>query len=185
MSALTDGHGIAMGQCSPSSPNSSEVDTVLSGHCFCVGKPHEEDHQMSDQATMQSQQAVQPSHSGAAHGFAVFAGVIMIMSGAFQAIAGLVGLFANEFYVATRNYVFQFDVTTWGVIHLVLGALLILAGFSVFSGRTWARVLGIILTGLSALGNFMFIPYYPFWSLLIIALDVLVIWALAVYHPKS
>ena len=141
---------------------------------------------MTNQATAQTQPVDQSSHeSGLAHGFAVFAGVIMIMSGAFQAIAGLVGLFANEVYVATRKYVFQFDVTTWGVIHLLVGLLVLFAGVAVMSGQTWARVIGIILAGLSALANFMFIPYYPFWSLLIIALDVFVIWALAVTHPKS
>ena len=139
---------------------------------------------MTNQAA-ESQQVTQSSHEGLAHGFAVFAGVIMIMSGAFQAIAGLVGLFANEFYVETRNYLFKFDATTWGVIHLLVGLLVLFAGVAVMSGQTWARVIGIILAGLSALANFTFIPYYPFWSLLIIALDVFVIWALAVYHPKS
>jgi hypothetical protein len=138
---------------------------------------------MTNQAT---QQVDQSSHSsGAAHGFVVFAGVIMIMSGVFQAITGLVGVFANEFYVATRNYLFQFDATSWGVIHLLVGLLVLFAGFAVMSGQTWARVVGIILAGLSALANFTFIPYYPVWSLLIIALDVVVIWALAVYHPNS
>jgi hypothetical protein len=138
---------------------------------------------MTNQAT---QQAARSSHSsGAAHGFVVFAGVIMIMSGTFQAVAGLVGLFANEFYVATRKYVLQFDVTTWGVIHLLVGLLVLFAGFAVIAGQSWARVVGIILVGLGALANFAFIPYYPFWSLLIIALDVVVIWALAVYHPNA
>ena len=138
---------------------------------------------MTNQAT---QEVAQSSHSsGAAHGFVVFAGVIMIMSGAFQAFAGLVGLFANEFSVSTRNYVLQFDATTWGVIHLLVGVLVLFAGFAVMRGQTWARVIGIILAGLSALANFTFIPYYPVWSLLIIALDVVVIWALAVYHPNS
>ena len=139
---------------------------------------------MTNQTTAQANQS---SHSsGAAHGFAVFAGVIMIMAGAFQAIAGLVGVFANEFYVATRNYLFQFDATSWGVIHLLVGLLVLFAGFAVISGKTWARVLGIILVGVSALANFTWIPYYPFWALLIIALDVIVIWALAVYHhPNS
>jgi hypothetical protein len=80
---------------------------------------------------------------------------------------------------------FQFDVTTWGWIHLLVGLLVLFAGIAVMSGQTWARAIGIILAGLSALANFVFIPYYPFWSLLIIALDVFVIWALAVYHPES
>jgi hypothetical protein len=140
---------------------------------------------MANQATARHQQVAQSSHgSGVAQGFAVFAGVLMIMSGAFQAFTGLVGLLTNEFYVATRNYVFQFDVTTWGWIHLLVGLLVLAAGVGVMAGQTWARVVGITLAGLSALANFAFIPYFPFWSLLIIALDVIVIWALAVYHPK-
>jgi hypothetical protein len=141
---------------------------------------------MTNQATTRPPQVAQSSHrNGLAQGFAVFAGVIMIMSGAFEALAGTVGLFANEFYVSTRNYLFQFDVTTWGWIHLLVGLLVLFAGIGVMSGQTWARVVGITLAGLSALANFAFIPYFPFWSLLIIALDVLVIWALAVYDPKS
>jgi hypothetical protein len=121
---------------------------------------------------------------GWAVGFIVFAAVMMIMGGVFQALAGLIAIFENEFYVATRNYLFQFDVTSWGWIHLVLGVIVALAGFSLLSGATWARAVGITLAALSAIANFLFIPYYPFWSLLIIALDVFVIWALAVHGGK-
>jgi hypothetical protein len=121
---------------------------------------------------------------GWALGFIVFAAVMMMMAGAFQALAGLIAIFENEFYVATRNYLFQFDATSWGWIHLILGVVVALAGFGLLSGATWARVVGITLAVLSAIANFLFIPYYPFWSLLIIALDVFVIWALAVYGGK-
>jgi hypothetical protein len=116
-----------------------------------------------------------------AAGFILFADVMMLMSGTFQALAGLVGIFQNEFYVATRNYLFKFDVTTWGWIHLVGGIIVALAGWGLLSGRTWARAVAITLAALSAIANFLFIPYYPFWSLLIIALDVFVIWALAAH----
>jgi len=116
---------------------------------------------------------------GWAIGFISFAAIIMIMTGVFQALAGLVAIFEDEFYVATPNYLFQFDATTWGWIHLLLGLVILAAGFGVLSGQTWARVVGITLAVLSAIANFLFIPYYPFWSLLIIAFDVLVIWALA------
>jgi hypothetical protein len=119
--------------------------------------------------------------SGWAVGFTVFAAIMMLMVGVFQALQGLVAIFENEFYVATRNYLFQFDATTWGWIHLVIGVLVAFAGWGLLSGRTWARALAITLAVLSAIANFLFIPYYPFWSLLIIILNVFVIWAVAAH----
>jgi hypothetical protein len=119
--------------------------------------------------------------SGMAVGFTVFAAIMMLMVGVFQALQGLIAIFENEFYVQTRNYLFQFDATTWGWIHLVLGLLVAFAGWGLLSGRTWARVVGITLAALSATANFLFIPYYPFWSLLIITLDIFVIWALTAH----
>ncbi len=101
--------------------------------------------------------------SGWAVGFILFAGVMMVMSGGFQAFAGLVALFENEFYVATRDYLFQFDATALGWIHLLGGLLIALAGLAVMAGQTWARVVGIIVAVLSALANFAFIPYSRSW----------------------
>jgi len=119
--------------------------------------------------------------SGTAVGFIMFAAIMMIMAGVFQALQGLVGIFENEFYVPTRNYLFQFDATTWGWTHLLIGLLVAFAGWGLLSGRTWARVAAITLAVLSAIANFAFIPYYPFWSLLIITLDIFVIWAVAAH----
>jgi hypothetical protein len=119
--------------------------------------------------------------SGWAVGFTVFAAVMMIMVGVWQALAGLIAIFQNEFYVPTRNYLFEFDVTAWGWIHLLVGALVAFAGWGLLSGQTWARVVGITLAALSATANFLFIPYYPFWSILIVAVNVLVIWALTAH----
>jgi hypothetical protein len=116
-----------------------------------------------------------------AAGFTIFAAIMMIMVGVFQALQGLIAIFENEFYVATRNYTFQFDATTWGWIHLVLGLIVAFAGWGLLSGQTWARVVGITLAALSATANFLFIPYYPFWSILIVAVNVLVIWALTAH----
>ena len=117
--------------------------------------------------------------SGWAVGFTVFAAIMMLMVGVFQALQGLVAIFENEFYVATRNYLFQFDATTWGWIHLLSGLVVAFAGWGLLSGRTWARAVAITLALLSAIANFLFIPYYPFWALLIITLNVFVIWAVA------
>ena len=119
--------------------------------------------------------------SGTAVGFILFAAIMMIMAGSFQALQGLIGIFENEFYVATRNYLFEFDATTWGWIHLIFGLVVAFAGWGLLSGRTWARVVAITVALLSALANFLFIPYYPFWSLLIITLDIFVIWAVAAH----
>ena len=116
--------------------------------------------------------------SGSAVAGYLFAGVIMIMVGTFQAIAGLAAIIEDEFFVKTPNYAFEVDVTAWGWIHLLLGLLVAFAGYALFAAKTWARVIGVTLATLSGIANFFFIPYYPFWAILIIALDVWVIWAL-------
>jgi hypothetical protein len=119
--------------------------------------------------------------SGWAVGFILFAAIMMIMVGVFQALQGLIAIFENEFYVATRNYLFQFDATSWGWIHLILGLIVAFAGWGLLSGRTWARVVALTLAVLSAIANFLFIPYYPFWALLLITLDIFVIWAITAH----
>jgi hypothetical protein len=118
------------------------------------------------------------SSSGWAVGFTAFAAMMMILIGFFQAAMGLVAVLNQDFYVATENYIFSFDVGTWGWIHLIWGVIVLLAGFAVLSGQTWARVVGIIIATVSALQAFAFIPYQPFWSIIVISLSVLVIWAL-------
>ena len=106
---------------------------------------------------------------------------MMIMIGVYQTIVGLAALLDDQFYVVTPAYAYRVDVTAWGWIHLFLGIFVVLAGWAVIAGRTWGRVVGVVMAVLSAIANFFFIPYYPFWSLLIIGLDVFVIWALCVY----
>ncbi len=116
--------------------------------------------------------------SGWAVGGVVFAATMMLVVGTFQMIAGLVAIFDDEFYVVGREYTFELDTTVWGWIHLLLGILLAVGGWALFARNAWAGVFAIVLASLSAIANFFFIPYYPFWSIVIIALDVWVIWAL-------
>ena len=118
------------------------------------------------------------STSGWAVGFTAFAAMMMILIGFFQAMIGLVAVFNQEFYVATEEYIFAFDVSTWGWIHLIWGIIVLIAGFSVLSGQTWARVVGTIIAIVSAIEAFAFLPYQTFWSIIVIALSVMVIWAL-------
>ena len=118
-------------------------------------------------------------------GMSAFAAIIMLMIGIFHAVQGLVALFANEIYLVGARYVFALDLTTWGWIHLLVGILLIAAGFGIRTGRLWARSVGIACAVLSMIANFLFIPYYPVWSLLVVALAFFVIWALCVYNEDA
>jgi hypothetical protein len=120
-----------------------------------------------------------------ATGFAMFAGVLMIIAGLWGVLAGIAAIFNDEVYLRTPAYVYSFDLTGWGWIHLILGAVVAAAGVGVVRGVTWAVVVGVTLASLSALVNFAFIPYYPIWSILIIALDVAIIWALATYRREA
>jgi hypothetical protein len=118
-------------------------------------------------------------------GLSLFAGIMMIITGVFNAMEGVVALARNEVYLATPRYIFAFDLTTWGWTQVVIGLVVLAAGFGVVTGQLWGRVVGITIALLSMLANFAFIPYYPVWSLLIIALDVFVIWALCVYNRDA
>jgi hypothetical protein len=121
----------------------------------------------------------QPDVSPLAHGAAVFAGVLMIVVGAFQAIEAFAAIVNDEYFVVLPNYVFALDLTVWGWIHLLLGLGLVAVGVFVLRGESWAWVAGIIVAAASAVLNFFWLPYSPWWALLIIGIDVLVIWALA------
>jgi hypothetical protein len=125
--------------------------------------------------------AARQEPSGWATGFTLFAGVMMIMAGMFQGFQGLVAILRDNFYVAVPDYLINVDVTAWGWVHLIGGIIVLLAGFALFRGALWARIVGITVALLSAVANFFFIPYFPIWSIVIIAVDVFVIWALAAH----
>jgi len=115
-------------------------------------------------------------------GWIVFAAFMMILVGSFQAIQGLVALFDDGFYLVRESgLVVEVNYNVWGTVHLLLGLLLLASGFGVMAGNIVARTVGVILAGLSALANMAFIGAYPIWSLIIITVDVLVIYALIVH----
>jgi hypothetical protein len=113
---------------------------------------------------------------------ALFAGVLMLVLGVYHALSGIAALIGDEVYVTSPDNAYTFDLTSWGWIHLVLGVLVAAGGGAVLSGRVWGRVVGIVVAALSMISNFVFLPYYPIWSLVMIPLCVAVIWALAVYR---
>jgi hypothetical protein len=112
-------------------------------------------------------------------GFTVLAAVLMMLSGLWSFLEGLVAIIKQSFFVSTANYTYQFSVHTWGWVHLGLGIVLFAAGACVLLGQAWAKVVGIVLAVFSGIANFMFLPYYPVWSIIVIAIDVFIIWALA------
>ncbi|WP_433788884.1 DUF7144 family membrane protein [Actinoplanes sp. CA-252034] len=119
-------------------------------------------------------------------GMVIFSGVIMMLLGSFQLIEGIVAIIRDEYYITTTaGLVVDFDYTVWGVFHATLGLLAMAAGIGVFLGQMWARVVGIGIAGMSALGNLLFLPAYPFWCAVVIAVDVLVIYALAVHGREA
>jgi hypothetical protein len=118
-------------------------------------------------------------------GLAMFAGAMMIVIGCWQALAGIAALVHDQAYVSTPNYIFAFDLTGWGWVHLLLGIVVAAAGVAVLRGQTWGRFVGIGVASLSLIANFLFLPYYPLWSILIIALDIAVVWALCVYRDEQ
>jgi hypothetical protein len=114
-------------------------------------------------------------------GYSVFAAVMLMIIGIFHVIAGIVALVEDQFYVVGQEYVFQFDVTTWGWIHLIVGIIVFLAGIGIFSGNVLARTVGVIVAAISVVANFLWLPYYPIWSIVMIAIGIGVVWALTAH----
>ncbi|MFD7666614.1 hypothetical protein [Streptomyces sp. NPDC059788] len=129
--------------------------------------------------------APEPHIRPLAIGGVVFAVCIMAVIGAYHAIAGLAAIIDHNFYRSQQDYAYDFSINGWGWLQLITGIVIATAAFHVFQGRTWARAVGIGVAVASALENFFFTPYYPVWSVIIIALDVLVIWSLATYGHRE
>jgi hypothetical protein len=117
-------------------------------------------------------------------GWVYFAGILMVINAVFAIISSLVALFNDELFVAGVNRLWIVDLTTWGWVHLLLGIILFFAGGAVMAGKMWGRVVGIILATIAAMVNFAFIPVYPIWSILMVVVSGLIIYAL-VAHGKE
>ena len=120
-----------------------------------------------------------------ATGLALFAGIMMVMIGVMDFFYGIMAVAEDDIYVKAPNYVFKFTTTGWGWIHIVVGVLLVVIGAGVLMGQGWARMCGIFVVAVAAVGNFLSMPYYPLWSLVLLALDIFVIWGLATSDPDE
>lgn len=118
--------------------------------------------------------------SGKAVGWIAFAGFMMILGGSFGMLAGLAALINPDSWTAVDS-IFEQSAETWGWWHLLIGAIVFFAGFGVFSGNVLARTVGVIVATISAISAFVWMPVYPIWGICLIAIDVMVIWALTAH----
>ena len=119
--------------------------------------------------------------SGWAIGWTAFAGFMMVLLGFWWIIAGLVAVINDSFFVVTQEWVFEFSTTTWGWIHLVLGGVILFSGFGLFSGNVMARTVGVLIGVVSGFAAFAWLPYYPVWAILFIAVSVAIVWSLTAH----
>jgi hypothetical protein len=115
---------------------------------------------------------------GATMGLTLFAAVVMMMSGFWNFLEGLAAVIRGSFFVTLPNYAFDLSVSSWGWFHLILGVVVAMAGVGLLTDRVWARVVGVVVVAISMIVNFLYIPYQPVWSIVVVALDLAVLWAL-------
>jgi hypothetical protein len=116
--------------------------------------------------------------SGAAVGLTILAATLMMVSGLLGFFYGLAGIIKGSFFVVLPNYAFSLSATAWGWWHLVIGAIVFVAGAALFTGHLWARIAGVFIASLAMVAYFVSLPYYPVWSVVVIALSAFIIWAL-------
>jgi hypothetical protein len=119
-----------------------------------------------------------------ATGGATFAGVLLLLNGILAVLQGIAAIAEDDVYARIGSYVYEINLTGWGWILLILGVIAACAGAGILSGAAWARAAGIALASLSLIAQFLFLPYQPVWSVIMMAIDVFVIWALASYEPE-
>ncbi|MFE9925614.1 hypothetical protein ACFYQA_29815 [Streptomyces sp. NPDC005774] len=121
-----------------------------------------------------------PARQEWATGLTVFAAVMLFLVGLLDLLRGIMAIAEDDVFVTTPHYVFEFDLTGWGWIHLVLGVIAVIVSIGLLRTATWARVTGVAIAGLVIIANFLSMPYYPLWSIVMITISGFIIWALCV-----
>ncbi|MBF6171939.1 DUF7144 family membrane protein [Nocardia blacklockiae] len=126
-----------------------------------------------------------PVRQGFAGGASIGAATLLLTVGLLSLFQGISAVADDDLFVAGAEYVYEFDATAWGWTHIVLGVILAVCSVGLVTGTAWGRGAAIGIAALSILANFLSLPYYPWWSILIIALDVVVIWAVTTWRPEG
>ncbi|WP_036510713.1 DUF7144 family membrane protein [Nocardia aobensis] len=125
-----------------------------------------------------------PVRQGFAAGTSIGAAVLLVTVGILSILQGISAVADDTLFVAGPDYVYKVDLTTWGWVHIGLGIVLVLCALGLMAGTAWGRGAAIGIAALSIIANFLWLPWYPWWSLIVIALDVVVIWAVATWRPQ-
>ncbi|MFI1281262.1 hypothetical protein ACH4U5_10985 [Streptomyces sp. NPDC020858] len=134
---------------------------------------------MASDATRAQASRPQPSPWHApTSGTTIAAAALMIFGGVMAIFEGISALAKDNLLVVTRHYLFEFNLTAWGWVHLIVGILLVVGGCAVISGALWARYFGVFIAGLGAIANFLWLPFYPLWALILVVVNLFVVWAL-------
>ncbi|MEV6838381.1 hypothetical protein AB0N17_28375 [Streptomyces sp. NPDC051133] len=120
-----------------------------------------------------------------AGGLILFGAVMLMIAGVIDIFRGIMGIAADDVFIATRGYVFQFSLTGWGWVTLILGAVAVVVSMGLFQSANWARISGIVIAGLIIIANFLSLPYSPLWSTLMMVFSGVVVWALCVARPEE
>ncbi|MBF6416139.1 DUF7144 family membrane protein [Nocardia cyriacigeorgica] len=126
-----------------------------------------------------------PVKQGFAAGTSIGASILLLTVGVLSILQGISAVAEDQLFVAGIEYVYEFDTTTWGWIHIVLGIVLVASAIGLMMGTTWGRIAAVTIAALSIVANFLWLPYYPLWSILIIALNIVVIWAVTTWNPEQ
>ncbi|WP_134322134.1 DUF7144 family membrane protein [Cumulibacter soli] len=126
-----------------------------------------------------TQTTKRPMSSSGVFGGTAFAVAVLTLVGLFQILLGIAAVAADKVFVSGVDYVYMFDLTVWGWIHLIVGIVSVAVALGLAMEQTWARIAGIVIASIAAVTHFAFVPYQPIWSLIVIAFCVLVIWALS------
>lgn len=132
---------------------------------------------------MTTNQNQHPVREGIAAGTSIGAGILLAVVGVLQILQGIAAVANDDLIVVGPEYTYQFDLTAWGWWHIIFGAIAVIVAIGLLAGQTWGRVLAMVIAALSIVVNFLWLPYYPWWSILVIILDIVVIWAVATWHP--
>jgi hypothetical protein len=136
---------------------------------------------MAEQSMYRSRDAARTGASAWATGLLLFAAVFMVVGGSFHAIQGLAALINDDFFENVQGYAYDVDITTWGWLHLIVGIVVALTGITLLTGAIWARIIAMFIMVVSAIINFIYIPYQPLWSIVLLVIDGAIIWALLTY----